>query len=79
MNTIAGHLNELKSRIADWENRYLLRFPIAGKVQYLEFWADEQYVQLGTPVFSVVPKENHILGRCICLRQGRGRCMGEKQ
>lgn len=48
--------NQLKKTILDWENNYVLKSEIDGKVSFLNYWSNNQSVVQGDVVFSIVPK-----------------------
>jgi multidrug resistance efflux pump len=50
--------NQLKKSIKDWEMRYLLQSRINGKVVFLNFWTENQNVNQGDLVFTIIPSEN---------------------
>ncbi len=70
---IQGMYNTLKSSIALWEEKYLFMAPIAGKVEFQQFWTDNQFVQSGEPVFSIIPEEQVIVGQMYLPTNGAGR------
>jgi HlyD family secretion protein len=46
----------LKSKIALWEQNYLLISPIKGKVSFSEIWTENQNVSIESNVFTIVPE-----------------------
>jgi len=46
---------QLKKSVKDWELRYALKSSIAGKVSYLSFWNENQTVNIGDLVFTIIP------------------------
>jgi multidrug resistance efflux pump len=46
---------QLKKAIKDWEMNYVLRSSVSGKVTFLQVWAENQFVNAGDNVFSIVP------------------------
>jgi len=56
---------ELFSALAEWEEQYLLKSPINGRVSFFEVWGKHQNIKENQVVFTVVPMENQeLLGRC---------------
>jgi len=53
---VISAFNELQSQLLGWENRYCFIAPIAGRVEFLEFWSNNQYVGPQKEVFSIVPR-----------------------
>ncbi|MFT5890489.1 MAG: multidrug resistance efflux pump [Dokdonia sp.] len=50
-------LNQLKKSIRDWELTYALTSNLDGKVSFLNFWSENQTVNAGDIVFTVIPKD----------------------
>ena len=46
---------QLKKSVKEWELRYALKSSIAGKVSYLSFWNENQTVNIGDLVFTIIP------------------------
>ena len=46
---------QLRKAIEVWEQKYVLKAEIKGKVTFLDVWAKNQFVQSGQHVFTVVP------------------------
>lgn len=55
---------QLKKAIKDWELNYVLRSAIDGKISFLQLWAENQIVNAGENVFTIIPaKENGYIGK----------------
>ncbi|WP_160069484.1 HlyD family efflux transporter periplasmic adaptor subunit [Sphingobacterium bovisgrunnientis] len=72
LELITGY-NNLIDKIALWEKQYLITSPIAGKVQFLKFWNQNQFVQAGESLFSIVPQQNQTLGQVLLPISGAGK------
>src|SRR5690606_26936426 len=57
LKNVIQSFNRLKQSVMDWEMRYVLRSNISGKVTYINFWDENQNVNLGDLVFTVIPSE----------------------
>lgn len=44
--------NALLDHIHEWEQKYLIKSPIVGKVQFLKFWREGQFVNSENPCFQ---------------------------
>jgi hypothetical protein len=56
---------ELFSALINWEEQYLLKSPIQGRVSFFEVWGKHQNIEENQVVFTVVPMEiQELLGRC---------------
>lgn len=55
---------QLKKAIKDWELNYVLRSSIDGKISFLQIWSENQSVEAGSTIFSIIPsKENGYIGK----------------
>jgi hypothetical protein len=70
---VLASYNELLESITAWEQKYLLRSPFDGKIQFLKFWTDDQFVQLQEPMFTIVPKAKNPYGQVILKAAGAGK------
>ncbi|MGV3503490.1 MAG: HlyD family secretion protein [Adhaeribacter sp.] len=52
---LAETMKALQGSLAFWEQQYLLRAPVAGRVTYLKYWSANQYVRSGEEVLVIVP------------------------
>ncbi len=67
-------VNRLKSSIDRWKQTYLIRAPIAGKVNYAEFGRKNQFVKTGDEVLAIVPEEaDSIVGKVELPIRGSGK------
>jgi HlyD family secretion protein len=72
--TVEEALENLKSRIAIWEQTYLIKSPINGKVTFTKVWSENQNVQMGEIVATVIPeKATNIIGKVVIPSQGVGK------
>lgn len=62
---ILADIDALRGAIQEWEATYLIKAPIDGQVSFSKVWSEEQFIQINTAIFSIVPNhEDHpILGR----------------
>lgn len=51
-------LDDLKMSIKDWEQKYLFKSNIEGTVSFMKVWNENQTINIGDFVFTIVPK-NH--------------------
>ncbi|MGJ1225360.1 HlyD family efflux transporter periplasmic adaptor subunit [Sphingobacterium siyangense] len=65
--------NNLIDKINIWEKKYLIVSPIYGHAQFLKFWTDNQFIQEGEPIFSIIPKEGKTIGKVMLPIQGAGK------
>jgi multidrug efflux pump subunit AcrA (membrane-fusion protein) len=55
--TLNQAIQSLKSAIESWDQNYLIRAPIAGKVSLFNYWSTNQNIRQGDEVLSIVPVE----------------------
>ncbi len=72
---------ELLANIASWEQRYAIVSPIDGEVEFLQFWTNEQFVNTGQELFSVVANNNKnvLHGEVILPAIGLGKVKAGQQ
>ncbi|HCN84836.1 MAG TPA: hemolysin D [Sphingobacteriaceae bacterium] len=56
-----------------WEQKYVFKSPINGKLQFLKFWTNDQFIQAGEPVFTIVPVQSKIVGQMTLPAFGAGK------
>ncbi len=67
------------SAIEAWEKKYILRSPITGKISFFRIWSENQIVNEGDEVFTIVPERTGIMGKVILPKYGSGKVKkGEK-
>jgi len=65
--------NDLQDNIRQWEQKYVFKAPFGGKVEYLKFWANNQFIQAGEEVFTIIPEKNKIVGQVQLPANGMGK------
>lgn len=65
--------NDLVDNIVMWEQRYLFKAPFDGKIQFLRFWTDNQFVSAQEPVFTVIPENEKPYGQVSLPALGAGK------
>lgn len=56
-NGVIQSFDQLKRSIRDWELRYTLTSKLDGEVSFLDFWSENQTVNAGDVVFTIIPKD----------------------
>lgn len=65
--------HHLKRALKEWERNYLLVSSTLGEVSFHGVWGDNQYVQAGDLVFSILPDHrSELLGKMIVSSQNTG-------
>jgi len=70
----------LMGQISQWEQMYLLKAPISGKVSFTNYWSVNQNVTAGDKVLTLVPaKGGKIIGKVVLPIRGSGKVkIGQK-
>lgn len=68
-----NHFYELKESIRAWEHKYVFVAPFSGKLAFLNFWKNDDYVENGREIFSVIPVEKNIIGQVMLPELGAGK------
>ncbi len=73
-NALIEAVNLLKSRLAYWEQTFIISSPIVGRVSFSNFWSKNQQVKKDEIVFSVIPaSQSQIIGRISLPVRGAGK------
>ncbi|MDR1518410.1 MAG: HlyD family secretion protein [Dysgonamonadaceae bacterium] len=72
MNLLASY-QELMDNIKAWEQKFVFKAPFEGKVEFLKFLSENQFVQTGEEIFGIVPKENDVFGQVLLPATGAGK------
>jgi len=68
-------IEQLMNAIGSWELSYCIISPIGGVVTFTTYWNENQYVQTGETVFSVVPgkEEGLLIGKALLPVERSGK------
>jgi multidrug resistance efflux pump len=58
LKNVIQSFNQLKKSIKDWEMKYVLSSKMNGKVSFLNYWSENQTVNQGDLVFTIIPTKN---------------------
>ena len=58
LKNVIQSFNQLKTSLKDWELRYLLKSDMIGKVSFQKPWVENQTVNQGDWVFTIIPTDN---------------------
>jgi multidrug efflux pump subunit AcrA (membrane-fusion protein) len=66
--------NQLKSTLAQWEEKYVLRTRRQGMLSYLKVWSTNQEVRAGETLFAIIPhNQGPIVGKALLSRSIMGK------
>jgi multidrug resistance efflux pump len=72
MDLLASY-HDLCDNIKVWEQKFVFKAPFDGKVEYLKFLTENQFVQAGEEIFGIVPEETNIFGQVLLPSAGAGK------
>ena len=79
-NALLEWMQNLESRVAWWYDTYVLISPIEGVVAFNTVWSNNQYVQAGDEVFTVIPaNRSGIIGRITLPVKGAGKVKPQQE
>jgi hypothetical protein len=68
------HYENLIAQIEIWKQTFVLDAPIDGIITFTELWSVNQFVNVGSIAFTIVPeKEQQIIGRLVMPINGSGK------
>jgi HlyD family secretion protein len=74
LNGLQEAKNNLKASIDQWKRRYYMESPIEGKVTFTRYWSENQHVEKGRRVMTVIPASpGEIIGKMTLPLRGAGK------
>lgn len=74
LKKVIQSFNQLRNAIRNWERQYLLKSDIDGRVTILNFWSENQTVNQGDLLFTIVPLRNdHYIAKLKTPAQNSGK------
>lgn len=71
---LKNSIEQLNAQLSGWEQSYLLKSPISGKVSFMTVWSRNQNVKSGETVFIIQPTDSSsVLGKALLPLQGSGK------
>ncbi|MDR2765722.1 MAG: HlyD family efflux transporter periplasmic adaptor subunit [Tannerella sp.] len=64
---------DLCDNIKAWEQKFVFKAPFDGKVEFLKFLSENQFIQTGEEVFGIVPPETDVFGQVLLPSTGAGK------
>ncbi|MCF6350975.1 MAG: HlyD family efflux transporter periplasmic adaptor subunit [Flavobacteriaceae bacterium] len=58
LKKVIQSFNQLKRSVKNWELKYVLSSRINGEISFLNYWSENQTVNQGDLVFTIIPSEN---------------------
>ncbi len=74
ITSLEESFNNLKASITSWEQNFLLVANVSGTVTFTRFWSENQNVNAGEKVLTIIPTESgSILGKISLPLEGSGK------
>ena len=58
IQNIQNTFSSLQTALAQWKDKYVIEARIAGKVNYLKYWENEQYIRAEEAILTIIPAQN---------------------
>lgn len=74
LENVKASKRNLLTAISQWENNHVLKSPINGTITYLDYWNENQFVQAGDEVFTILPHDTtKVIGRLVLPLNNSGK------
>ena len=74
LKSVIQSYNQLKRSVKKWELNFVLQSSIEGEVSFLSFWNENQTVNQGDQVFTIIPTgDNSFVGKIKAPAQNSGK------
>ena len=71
---LKNSIEQLTAQLSGWEQSYLLKSPISGRVSFMTVWSRSQNVKSGETVFMIQPTDSSsVIGKALLPLQGSGK------
>lgn len=65
----------LVNSIFEWKKKYLMKAPVSGTISFSKFWSENQYVQSGDELMSIVVDSKKVIGKMKVSQLGAGKIL----
>jgi multidrug resistance efflux pump len=72
-SSIIENFNNLRSKIKSWKNTFLITSPAKGSVSFNTIRNENQFVEIGKTVLSIVQKNDFFIGQIMLPTQNAGK------
>jgi multidrug resistance efflux pump len=72
-NAVETAFKNLESQYQLWQQRYVLQTPAGGKVAFVKYWSNNQFIRAGEEVMTIVPDSGSIFGQVLMPVVGSGK------
>lgn len=69
----------LVSKINWWRKKYMINAPISGKISFGNVWSENQKIEQGADLFTIIPEKNQLITKIYIPQQGIGKVKEEQE
>ena len=73
LTAIEGSMNALVAGIKEWEQLYMLRSPVTGKVALFSYWTNDQFIKSSAEIMTVIPRNENYFAKAKVPVAGSGK------
>lgn len=63
----------LQAKLSWWKKKYVLASPMTGIVSFENAWTENQFVEEGKPLFTIVPPKSNVIAKMTVPLKGSGK------
>ena len=78
-NALELSLNRLESRILAWKESYLITAPVSGRLNYLNFFDDNQFIEQGQAMFAISSYSGRVYAKGMVPAEGSGKIKAKQK
>ncbi|MCB0742342.1 MAG: HlyD family efflux transporter periplasmic adaptor subunit [Ignavibacteriae bacterium] len=80
LNELIQSFTTLKDAIKDWEYKYVLKSSISGVVSFQDVWGENQFINAGNLIFSILPTDtSELVGKLVIPSQNAGKVLTDQK
>jgi HlyD family secretion protein len=80
LSTLNEKYENLLNQLRSWEQDYILKTPVEGRVTFTNYWSENQFVSSGNIVLTIVPDEDqNIIGKAFIPVIGAGKVQPDQK
>jgi hypothetical protein len=73
LDAVQASLSRLDESVKTWEQAYVLKAPMAGRVALYSYWTDHQYIKAGEEILTVVASNEAFFGKATAPVERSGK------
>ena len=73
ITNVRTSFEQLTGDLNKWQQKYIIKAPVSGKIAMTKFWAENQFVKEGELVMTVVPDGDKLIGKAVIPIMNSGK------